>query len=62
MLGNFRSDIWELQTQAHHTPLVLKAGLNKPRYLMGGNANRSGPGQRTRLDLDGDLWTSHRAF
>ena len=62
-VGTFRSDIWELQTQARvTTPLVLKTGgtPDKPEVF---------DGQGMLIDLgtrvsehdwvmDGDLWTS----
>jgi sialate O-acetylesterase len=66
-VGTFRSDIWELQTQARITaPLVLKSGgtPDKPEVF---------DGQGMLIDLgtrvsehdwimDGDLWTSQPGF
>ena len=66
-VGTFRSDIWELQTQARiTTPLVLKTGgtLDRPEVF---------DGQGMLIDLgtrvsehdwimDGDLWTSQPGF
>ena len=66
-VGTFRSDIWELQTQARiTTPLVLKTGgtPDKPEVF---------DGQGMLIDLgtrvsehdwivDGDLWTSQPGF
>ena len=66
-VGTFRSDIWELQTQARiTTPLVLKTGgtPDKPEVF---------DGQGMLIDLgtrvsehdwimDGDLWTSQPDF
>ena len=67
LVGTFRSDIWELQTQARiTTPLVLKTGgtPDKPEVF---------DGQGMLIDLgtrvsehdwivDGDLWTSQPGF
>ena len=66
-VGNFRSDVWELQTQARiTTPLLLKktGTLEKPEVF---------DGQGMLIDLgtrvsdhdwimDGDLWTSQPGF
>jgi len=66
-VGTFRSDVWELQTQARiTTPLVLKTGgtLEKPEVF---------DGQGMLIDLgtrvsehdwiiNGDLWTSQPDF
>jgi sialate O-acetylesterase len=66
-VGTFRSDIWELQTQAHiTTPLLLKkSGTTKKPEVFDGQGMLIDLGTRVSDHdwiMDGDLWTSQPGF
>ena len=66
-VGTFRSDIWELQTQAHiTTPLLLKkSGTPEKPEVFDGQGMLIDLGTRVSDHdwiMDGDLWTSQPGF